>query len=49
MINWVIGIVIFVIAGRMLYKFIQKSKEGKCPSCSSDCSCSGDNCIFLFN
>ncbi|ULT59768.1 hypothetical protein L1999_09630 [Neobacillus drentensis] len=33
----------------MLYKFIQKSKEGKCPSCSSDCSCSGDNCIFLFN
>ncbi|PEQ89828.1 FeoB-associated Cys-rich membrane protein [Bacillus sp. AFS006103] len=44
MINWFIGIVIFSFAGWMLYKNIQKSKQGKCPSCSTDCSCSGENC-----
>ncbi|MBT2696668.1 FeoB-associated Cys-rich membrane protein [Bacillus sp. ISL-40] len=44
MINWIIGIVIFTVAGSILFKNIQKSKQGKCPSCSSDCSCNGDNC-----
>ncbi|WP_310357278.1 FeoB-associated Cys-rich membrane protein [Neobacillus drentensis] len=44
MINWIIGIVIFSIAGWMLYKNIQKSKQGKCLSCSNDCSCNGENC-----
>ncbi|MDP4087597.1 MAG: FeoB-associated Cys-rich membrane protein [Bacillota bacterium] len=44
MFNWIIGIVIFAAAGWMFYKHIQKSKQGKCPSCSSDCSCEDGNC-----
>jgi hypothetical protein len=44
MFNWIIGIVIFLFAGWMLYKNIQKSTKGNCPSCSSDCSCSENDC-----
>ncbi|WP_423799624.1 FeoB-associated Cys-rich membrane protein [Neobacillus sp. SAB-20_R2A] len=44
MINWIIGIVIFLIAGGVLVKNIKRSAQGKCPSCSSDCSCSEENC-----
>ena len=35
MINWIIGLVIFSLAGVLLYKNIQKSKQGSCPSCKS--------------
>lgn len=44
MINWVIGIVIFSLAGWMLFKTIQRSKQGKCPSCASGCTCDGEDC-----
>jgi hypothetical protein len=44
MINWIIGIIIFSFAGWMLFKNIKKSKQGKCPSCSSGHSCGGEDC-----
>lgn len=43
MINIVIGVVIFSLAGYFLVKQIKGSAQGKCPSCSSESECSG-NC-----
>jgi len=44
MLNWIIGIVIFSFAGALLYKNIQKSKQGKCPSCKPDRSGKKESC-----
>ncbi|MDP4086875.1 MAG: FeoB-associated Cys-rich membrane protein [Bacillota bacterium] len=44
MINWIIGIIIFLAAGYMMFKHIQRSKQGKCPHCASKCSCGEDHC-----
>ncbi|WP_251552397.1 FeoB-associated Cys-rich membrane protein [Neobacillus muris] len=32
MVNLIIGLAIFSLAARLLYKNIQKSKQGSCPS-----------------
>lgn len=44
MVNWIIGIVIFSLAGVLFYKNIQKSRQGKCPSCNSNKSLNKENC-----
>ncbi|WP_079507844.1 FeoB-associated Cys-rich membrane protein [Mesobacillus jeotgali] len=41
--NILIGGAIFGYAGLAFYRFIQKSKEGKCAACSIQSSCSS-NC-----
>ncbi|HAQ06849.1 MAG TPA: FeoB-associated Cys-rich membrane protein [Bacillus bacterium] len=43
LINLLIGGVIFGYAGWAFYRFIMKSKEGKCAACSIQNSCSS-NC-----
>ncbi|MFN7249388.1 MAG: FeoB-associated Cys-rich membrane protein [Anaerobacillus sp.] len=40
----IIGIVIFSYAAWSLYKFIKKSKAGKCSGCSEGTSCSVSEC-----
>ena len=37
--NILIGAAIFGYAGWAIYRFIQKSKQGKCAACSSNDSC----------
>ncbi|MFD0715334.1 FeoB-associated Cys-rich membrane protein [Paenibacillus sp. GCM10027626] len=36
----IIGVLIFGYAGFSLYRFVQKSKAGKCAACSLNKSCS---------
>ncbi|WP_445505717.1 FeoB-associated Cys-rich membrane protein [Niallia sp. 03091] len=43
-INILIGGLIFLYAGFSLYRFIKKSKEGKCASCSISKSCGTKSC-----
>ncbi|MBT2690762.1 FeoB-associated Cys-rich membrane protein [Bacillus sp. ISL-47] len=38
--NIILGVLIFGYAGFSLFKFIHKSKEGKCASCAIKNSCS---------
>lgn len=40
----VIGILIFGYAGWTLYRFMKRSKQGKCPACSLSDSCSSSGC-----
>lgn len=42
--NIVIGGLIFGYAGWALWRFIKKSKEGKCAACSAKKSCPGSTC-----
>lgn len=44
MVNWIMGPVIFSLAAGLLYKNIQKSKQGSCPSCKSGHSGKKENC-----
>ncbi len=44
LVNIVIGGVIFGYASWALFKFIQKSKQGKCAGCSVKNSCKNDSC-----
>lgn len=43
-VNVVIGGLIFAYAAWTLYRFIQKSKKGKCSGCSEDQNCSSNCC-----
>lgn len=44
-INWLIGGVIFGYAGWALFRFIKKSKQGKCAACFAQKNCeSQSNC-----
>lgn len=38
-VNIIIGVIIFGYAGYALFKFIKKSKQGKCASCAVKNSC----------
>jgi hypothetical protein len=40
----IIGVVIFAYAGWSLYKFIKRSKAGKCASCNENEGCSSPDC-----
>lgn len=40
----VIGVIIFTYAGWTMYRFIQKSKAGKCSSCDLKKDCSSTTC-----
>ncbi|MCT8139373.1 FeoB-associated Cys-rich membrane protein [Anaerobacillus sp. CMMVII] len=42
--NVIIGVMIFAYAGWSLYRFIKKSKAGKCASCSEHEGCSAFDC-----
>ncbi|CAM3646660.1 hypothetical protein MEZE111188_00940 [Mesobacillus zeae] len=42
--NIIIGSAIFGYAGWAFYKFIKKSKQGKCAACSIKGSCSSNAC-----
>ncbi|WP_445486532.1 FeoB-associated Cys-rich membrane protein [Niallia sp. 03133] len=46
-VNIVIGGLIFLYAGYTLYRFVQKSKEGKCSSCSISKSCEAKSCCSI--
>ncbi|MBP1932107.1 FeoB-associated Cys-rich membrane protein [Ammoniphilus resinae] len=39
LINILLGVLIFGYAGWTLYRFVRKSKEGKCAGCSIKNSC----------
>ncbi|WP_379966879.1 FeoB-associated Cys-rich membrane protein [Ectobacillus sp. sgz5001026] len=39
MINYVLGALIFSYAGLSLFKFMKKSKKGKCATCELNKSC----------
>lgn len=39
MINYVLGTLIFSYAGFSLFKFMKKSKKGKCAACELNKSC----------
>lgn len=43
-VNIVIGTLIFAYAAWTLYRFIQKSKKGKCSGCSEEESCPSGDC-----
>lgn len=38
--SWIVGIIIFGYAGYSFYRFIQKSKKGKCAACDLREGCS---------
>ncbi|MEQ6389787.1 FeoB-associated Cys-rich membrane protein [Bacillaceae bacterium S4-13-58] len=44
--SWLVGVVIFSYAGYSLYRFIQKSKKGKCEACDlkEGCTTIESNC-----
>ncbi|GLY11005.1 FeoB-associated Cys-rich membrane protein [Pseudobacillus badius] len=42
LVNIVIGALIFGYAGWTLFRYIKKSKEGKCAACSLKDSCQSD-------
>jgi len=46
LVNILIGGAIFGYAGWAFYRFIQKSKEGKCAACSIQSSCTS-NCSVV--
>ncbi|MFT8320725.1 MAG: FeoB-associated Cys-rich membrane protein [Bacillus sp. (in: firmicutes)] len=48
-INVLIGGLIFLYAGFALYRFVQKSKQGKCASCSISKSCEAKSCCSGVN
>ncbi|WP_416827005.1 FeoB-associated Cys-rich membrane protein [Ectobacillus polymachus] len=39
MINIIFGVIIFGYAGYSLYKYMKKSKQGKCATCELNQSC----------
>lgn len=43
-VNIIIGAVIFAYAAWTIYRFIQKSKKGKCSGCSEEQKCSSNGC-----
>lgn len=43
-INWIIGVAIFAYAAWQMVKFIHKSKQGKCASCSAGKKCTSKSC-----
>lgn len=43
-VNIVIGVLIFAYAAWTVYRFIQKSKKGKCSGCSEEKSCPSNSC-----
>ncbi len=42
--NYLIGAAIFGYAGWALYRFIQKSKKGKCAACAVEPVCTSKAC-----
>jgi hypothetical protein len=44
-VNLVIGGAIFGYAAWALYRFIAKSKEGKCAACSIESACNSKTCL----
>lgn len=43
-VNIAIGVLIFTYSAWTVYRFIQKSKKGKCSGCSEEQKCSLDSC-----
>lgn len=47
--NILIGALIFTYAAWTLYKFVKKSKQGKCASCSDSPNCESSSCCDVDN
>lgn len=47
MINIVLGVLIFGYAGWTIYKYIKKSRKGKCAACELNKDCNGSCCKVM--
>ncbi len=45
-VNVALGTLIFGYAAYALYRFVRKSKQGKCAACELNQACKGKNCKY---